>query len=87
MTEPFKKAVLIPCFNEELTIGKVIDDFRRELPDADIYVFNNNSTDRTTAIAEEKQAIVINEKKTGQRLCHGLNVPESGGRYLYSHRW
>ena len=66
MTEPFKKAVLIPCFNEELTIGKVIDDFRRELPDADIYVFNNNSTDRTTAIAEEKQAIVINEKKQGK---------------------
>ena len=66
MNEPLKKAVLIPCFNEELTIGKVIGDFRRELPEADIYVFNNNSTDRTSAIAEEKKAIVINEKKQGK---------------------
>ena len=66
MNEPLKKAVLIPCFNEELTIGKVIDDFRRELPETDIYVFNNNSTDRTSAIAEEKKAIVINENKQGK---------------------
>ena len=36
-------AVLIPCYNEELTIKKVINDFRHELPDADIYVYNNNS--------------------------------------------
>ena len=74
MTEPFKKAVLIPCFNEELTIGKVIDDFRRELPEADIYVFNNNSTDRTSAIAEEKKGHRYQWKKTRQGLCHDLNV-------------
>ena len=59
MTEPIKKAVLIPCFNEELTIGKVIDDFRRELPEADIYVFNNNSTDGQCL---KKKRLVINEK-------------------------
>ncbi len=59
-------AVLIPCYNEEITIGKVIEDFRRELPDADIYVFDNNSTDRTAEIAEEKDAIVIKEKRQGK---------------------
>jgi len=73
MTEPVKKAVLIPCFNEELTIGKFIDDFRRELPNADIYVFNNNYKDQTCAIAEEKKAVVINEKNrakvTSWPLC------------------
>ena len=42
-----KIAVLIPCYNEELTIEKVIKDFKRELPEADIYVYNNNSTDKT----------------------------------------
>ncbi|MFX0195019.1 MAG: glycosyltransferase [Candidatus Hodarchaeota archaeon] len=40
-------AVLIACFNEEATIGKVVEDFRRELPDAEIYVYNNNSADKT----------------------------------------
>ena len=67
MTKNLKKvAVLIPCFNEELTIGKVIHDFRKELPNADIYVFNNNSNDRTSLIAKENKAIVINEKKQGK---------------------
>ena len=46
-----KIAVLIPCFNEEATIGKVVDDFKIALPDATIYVYDNNSTDRTSAIA------------------------------------
>lgn len=48
-----KTAVLVPCYNEELTIAKVIRDFKRELPDADIYVYDNNSTDRTYEIARE----------------------------------
>ena len=39
-----KIAVLIPCYNEEFTIGKVVDDFYRELPEADIYVFDNASS-------------------------------------------
>ena len=42
-----KIAVLIPCYNEELTIEKVINDFKKELPDADIYVYDNNSKDNS----------------------------------------
>lgn len=61
-----KIAVLIPCYNEEITIGKVIDDFRRELPLSDIYVFDNNSTDRTAEIAREKNVTVIKEHKQGK---------------------
>ncbi|MFH2131384.1 MAG: glycosyltransferase family 2 protein [bacterium] len=59
-------AILIPCYNEEITIGKVIEDFRRELPQAEIYVFDNNSTDRTAEIAAENHAIVIKEKRQGK---------------------
>lgn len=51
-------AVLVPCYNEALTIGKVVDDFRTSLPGADIYVYDNNSTDGTGAIAKEHGAIV-----------------------------
>jgi cellulose synthase/poly-beta-1,6-N-acetylglucosamine synthase-like glycosyltransferase len=49
-------AILIPCFNEELTIAHVIDRFRAELPDARIYVFDNNSTDHTVERARENGA-------------------------------
>ena len=51
-------AVLIPCYNEEITIGKVINDFQKELPLAEIYVYDNNSNDDTAPIAEEHGAIV-----------------------------
>ncbi len=61
-----KIAVLIPCYNEELTIGKVIQDFKRELPNADIYVYDNNSKDRTVEIAQENGAIVKHEYKQGK---------------------
>ncbi len=61
-----KIAVLIPCYNEELTIGKVIQDFKRELPNADIYVYDNNSKDRTSEIAKENGAIVRHEYKQGK---------------------
>lgn len=44
-------AVLLPCYNEEVTIGKVIRDFKTSLPQADIYVYDNNSSDRTAEIA------------------------------------
>ena len=44
-------AVLLPCFNEEVTIGKVVRDFKAALPDATVYVYDNNSTDRTAEIA------------------------------------
>ena len=55
-----KIAVLIPCYNEEKTIKKVVEDWKKELPEATIYVYNNNSTDRTVEIAKEAGAIVRN---------------------------
>lgn len=61
-----KVAVLIPCYNEAVTIGKVIDDFKRVLPDADIYVYDNNSKDDTAAIAEDHGAIVRTEPRQGK---------------------
>lgn len=59
-------AVLIPCYNEALTIAKVVDDFRRVLPDAAIYVYDNNSSDGTAAIAAEHGAIVRTEPRQGK---------------------
>ena len=61
-----KIAVLIPCFNEEMTIEKVITDFRQALPEATIYVYDNNSTDNTASIAEAAGAIVRSESKQGK---------------------
>ena len=61
-----KIAVLIPCYNEELTIEKVIKDFKKELPEADIYVYNNNSKDKTEEIARKIGATVVNEYKQGK---------------------
>ncbi|BBB47895.1 glycosyltransferase [Pelolinea submarina] len=59
-------AVLIPCYNEQATIQKVIDDFRSQLPQAVIYVFDNNSTDDSHKLAEAAGAIVIKEKRQGK---------------------
>ncbi|MBM6756085.1 glycosyltransferase [Collinsella tanakaei] len=59
-------AVLIPCYNEEITIGKVVDVFRRELPEAAIYVYDNNSSDRTSEIARAHGAIVRFEPRQGK---------------------
>lgn len=59
-------AVLIPCYNEAVTIAKVIDDFARELPGARIYVYDNNSSDGTGAIAREHGAIVRTEHRQGK---------------------
>lgn len=61
-----KVAVLIPCYNEEITIAKVVDDFKRVLPDADIYVYDNNSSDNTSTIAREHGAIVRFEPRQGK---------------------
>ena len=58
-------AVLIPCYQEELTIGKVVEDFRRVLPEARIYVYDNNCTDATAANAKKAGAIVRREKRQG----------------------
>lgn len=59
-------AVLIPCYNESKTIAKVIADFREQLPEARIYVYDNNSTDGTAAIASEAGAIVCYETRQGK---------------------
>ena len=61
-----KIAVLIPCYNEEKTIGKVIRDAKAALPEATIYVYNNNSKDRTAEIAAAEGAIVRNEYMQGK---------------------
>lgn len=59
-------AVLIPCYNEEVTIAKVITDFKRVLPNATIYVYDNNSTDKTAQIAKENGAVVRFESRQGK---------------------
>ncbi len=61
-----KIAVLIPCYNEAKTIEKVINDFKRELPEATIYVYDNNSKDGTDEIARKAGAIVRYERKQGK---------------------
>lgn len=61
-----KIAVLIPCYNEEKTVEKVVHDFQRVLPEATIYVYNNNSTDRTAELAKAAGAIVRNEYMQGK---------------------
>ena len=59
-------AVLIPCYNEAVTIAKVVDDFRRELPEATIYVYDNNSSDDTAEIARTHGAVVRFEPRQGK---------------------
>ena len=64
MTE--KIAILLPAYNEEITIQKVISDFKRVLPEADIYVYDNNSKDRTNELARQAGAIVRFESRQGK---------------------
>ena len=59
-------AVLVPCYNEEAAIGQVVADFRAALPDAAIYVYDNNSTDRTVEAAAKAGAIVRRETHQGK---------------------
>jgi glycosyltransferase involved in cell wall biosynthesis len=59
-------AVIIPCYNEEAAIGEVVAQFRHELPNADIHVFDNNSTDRTVEVALQAGAIVSYETRQGK---------------------
>ena len=61
-----KIAVLIPCYNEGKTIEKVVKDYKKALPEADIYVYDNNSTDDTAKIAENAGAIVKHEYRQGK---------------------
>src|ERR1700730_799726 len=75
-------AVLVPCFNEEAAVATVVADFRKNLPAAAIYVYDNNSSDRTAAVAREAGA----EVRSGcrQRAAHdryaGIGSSRYGGR-------
>ncbi len=59
-------AVLVPCFNEEAAVAKVVADFRKALPSAEIFVYDNNSSDRTVALAREAGAEVRSERRQGK---------------------
>ncbi|WP_228375755.1 glycosyltransferase family 2 protein [Chryseobacterium taiwanense] len=61
-----KIAVLVPCYNEALTIEKVVKDFQHHIPEAEIFVYDNNSKDATVELATKAGAIVGNEKKQGK---------------------
>jgi glycosyltransferase involved in cell wall biosynthesis len=63
---PLRIAVLVPCLNEEAAIGKVVRDFKESLPTAKIYVYDNNSTDRTAEVARAAGAIVRHERRPGK---------------------
>jgi glycosyltransferase involved in cell wall biosynthesis len=59
-------AILVPCFNEELTVGKTVAAFRQALPLPTVYVYDNNSTDRTIEAARRAGAVVRNETRQGK---------------------
>src|SRR6266545_2944808 len=67
MTVPaLRIAVLVPCFNEEAAVATVISDFRKALPTAEIFVYDNNSRDRTVEVARAAGAIVRSERRQGK---------------------
>src|SRR4051812_35502527 len=59
-------AVLVPCFNEEAAVASVVADFQKALPSAKIYVYDNNSSDRTVDVAREAGASVRSERRQGK---------------------
>lgn len=61
-----KIAILIPCYNEAPTIGKVVKDFKTAIPEATVYVGDNNSTDGSDAIAQEAGAVIVHESQQGK---------------------
>jgi len=63
---PLQLAVLIPCYNEEETISKVVADFKTALPDATVYVYDNNSTDRSAELARQAGGVVREERLQGK---------------------
>src|SRR5438067_3315881 len=67
MTTPaLRIAVLVPCFNEEAAVATVVSDFRKALPTAEIFVYDNNSRDRTVEAATAAGAIVRSERRQGK---------------------
>lgn len=65
-------AVLIPCYNESITIKKVIEDYKKALPEATIYVYDNNSTDGTDEIARAAGAVVRYEYRQEREMSSGV---------------
>jgi glycosyltransferase involved in cell wall biosynthesis len=63
---PYDVAILVPCYNEERAIAKVVADFRAALPDAAVYVYDNNSTDNTAPMAKQAGALVRHETRQGK---------------------
>ena len=59
-------AILIPCYNEALSIKKVVSDFKQALPNSEVYVYDNNSDDNTSEIAAKSGAIVCHESRKGK---------------------
>src|SRR3989338_5746388 len=66
MNNDINIAILIPCYNEEISIAKVIHEFQKTLPGYPIYVYDNNSTDKTAQVAVDAGAIVRNESHKGK---------------------
>jgi glycosyltransferase involved in cell wall biosynthesis len=64
--EHLRVAVIIPCLNEETTVGRVLDGFRERLPGAGLFVIDNNSTDRTPDVARDHGAVVLRETRPGK---------------------
>lgn len=79
-----KYVVLLPCYNEAVTIKKVIEDFQKYLPSAKIYVFDNNSSDNTAEIAEKAGATVVKSTLQGKGnvIQHMFTVVESADAYI-----
>ena len=67
MTTPaLRVAVLVPCYNEEAAVATVVADFRKALPEAAIFVYDNNSKDRTVEVARGAGAVVRSERRQGK---------------------
>src|SRR5437868_10447494 len=82
-------AVLVPCFNEGAAVATVVADFRKALPSAEIFVYDNNSTDRTIAVARAAGAQVRSERRQGKghvvrRMFADIDADI---RYLCAGRW
>src|SRR3546814_12779296 len=68
-------AVILPCYNEEAAIAQTVHSFREALPHADIYVYDNNSGDRTREIAEAAGAVVRTERMQGRAMSFAACSP------------
>lgn len=82
-----KVAILIPCYNEAKTIAKVVSDFKREIPEAIVYVYDNNSSDETAKIAQNSGAIVRHEYQQGKGNVIRKNVCRNRCRVLRYGGW